>query len=60
MIYLRRLGIAGFGIALVCILWSTITATRFFEKALQLKEQRYLIAYPTGLVYCVFVLITVF
>ena len=43
-----------------CILWSTHTATRFFEKALHMADQRYLIAYPVGLVYSCFVLITVF
>ncbi|TMW61626.1 hypothetical protein Poli38472_010689 [Pythium oligandrum] len=56
----QKLGLAGFALATVAILWSTHTASRFFEKALYMSEQKYLIAYPVGLVYACFVLITVF
>ena len=56
----KDLGYIGFALAMVCILWSTHTASRFFEKALYMSEQKYLMAYPIGIVYSCFVLITVF
>lgn len=46
-------------IALIAVLWSTYTATRFFETVLLMTEHRTLIAYPTFLVYATFALITV-
>ncbi|KAF0717783.1 Aste57867_2100 [Aphanomyces stellatus] len=50
----------GFGLAFLCVAWSTQAATRFFDKYLHMQEQRWLIAYPTAMVYTCFVLITVF
>ena len=47
-------------LACACVFWSTATASRFFEAALDMQRQRWLVAYPVGLVYCVFALITVF
>jgi len=47
-------------IAVFCIVWSTLTSTRFFEAGLKCREQRYLIAYPVFLLYSCFALITVF
>jgi len=47
-------------IAVLCILWSSITSTRFFEAGLKCREQRYLIAYPVLMLYSCFALITVF
>ena len=44
----------------VAIGWCTLTATRFFERAFQMEKQRYLIAYPIGLLYSVFVLLAMF
>eukprot|EP00922_Rhytidocystis_sp_ex-Travisia-forbesii_P005764 GHVS01008382.1.p1 GENE.GHVS01008382.1~~GHVS01008382.1.p1 ORF type:complete len:371 (-),score=60.28 GHVS01008382.1:49-1041(-) len=52
--------LAGMLTSVVCILWCTATASRFFETALQLHQQRYLLAYPIGLLYACFVLIIVF
>lgn len=43
----------------IAVLWCTQTATRFFEAATQMSEQRYLIAYPVFLLYACFALITV-
>uniref|UniRef100_K3WQV6 Protein YIPF n=1 Tax=Globisporangium ultimum (strain ATCC 200006 / CBS 805.95 / DAOM BR144) TaxID=431595 RepID=K3WQV6_GLOUD len=60
VVSVKDLGLVGFGLASLCILWSTHTASRFFEKALYMTEQKYLIAYPIVLVYSCFVLITVF
>jgi hypothetical protein len=42
------------------ILWSTVTATRFFEYSLDLEDKKYLIAYPVSLFYFVFMLLAVF
>ena len=50
----------GLGLCLLVIIWSTVTATRFFENSLDMKDQRYLIAYPIFLFYCVFLLLVVF
>ncbi|CAI5747530.1 unnamed protein product [Peronospora destructor] len=60
VVSVKDLGIAGFLLASVCTLWSTHTASRFFEKALYMTEQKYLVMYPTMLVYACFVLIAVF
>ena len=50
------------GIAFCALIigWSTLTATRFFENSLDMKDQRYLIAYPIFLFYCVFLLLVIF
>ena len=42
------------------MLWCAQSATRFFEGALHMRQQRYLIAYPALLLYTVFALITIF
>ena len=42
------------------VAWSTFSATRLFELTLGMAAQRYLVAYPIGLVYACFVLITIF
>lgn len=43
-----------------CIFWSTAASSRFFATAIALKSQRWLIAYPIGLFYTCFTLLTVF
>mmetsp|Transcript_16377 Transcript_16377/g.19558 ORF Transcript_16377/g.19558 Transcript_16377/m.19558 type:complete len:259 (-) Transcript_16377:2066-2842(-) len=50
----------GLLLAFIAILWCTQTATRFFEAALGMRPQRYLIAYPIFLFYSIFGLITVY
>lgn len=47
-------------VSTVAILWSTATASRFFEAALGMKQQRFLIAFPVLLFYASFVLLTIF
>jgi hypothetical protein len=47
-------------LALVAVAWCTITATRFFVAAFQMEKQRFLIAYPIGLLYSIFVLLAMF
>ncbi|KAI9910583.1 hypothetical protein PsorP6_010407 [Peronosclerospora sorghi] len=60
VVSIHQLGRVGFVLASLATLWSTHTASRFFEKALHLTDQKYLVMYPTMLVYACFVLITVF
>jgi protein YIPF5/7 len=45
---------------MLAIVWATVASTRLFEQALKMTQQRWLVAYPVGLLYSVFVLITVF
>jgi len=47
-------------VAGLCIFWSTATASRFFATANAMQQQRWLVAYPVGLFYTVFSLLTVF
>ena len=51
-----------FGVAVtpLAILWCTYSATRFIERALDMQEQRWLIAYPVSLLFSCFAMITVF
>lgn len=44
----------------LCIAWSTATSSRFFATAISMHQQRWLVAYPVGLVYTFFTLITIF
>lgn len=46
--------------SILMILWSTVTATRYFEYGLEMEDKKYLIAYPISLFYFVFMLLTVF
>jgi len=59
-ILLNLTGYIGSFLGCVAISWSTWTSARFFEKALKMTEHRYLIAYPVGLYYCAFVLMSMF
>jgi hypothetical protein len=47
-------------LAVLTILWSTVASTRLLEVGCQLRNQRYLLAYPLSLLYSAFVLITIF
>ncbi|OLP80159.1 Protein YIPF5 [Symbiodinium microadriaticum] len=46
--------------AAVCIAWATASSSRFFAIAIHMQDQRWLVAYPVGLVYTFFTLITIF
>jgi hypothetical protein len=50
----------GWGICVMMVAWSTITATRFFEYGLDMQDKKFLIAYPIILFYSVFMLLTIF
>jgi hypothetical protein len=47
-------------VSALCIFWSTATSSRFFAAATAMHQQRWLVAYPIGLVYTCFTLIAVF
>lgn len=53
-------GADGHLLGLVSVVWCTFSATRLFEEYLEMRRQRYLIAYPVGLLYACFALITVY
>ena len=67
IVILSALGVAvnlngpvGLVLVTLCVVWSTYTASSFFETLLELKEQRWLISYPIGLLYSCFMLLTIF
>lgn len=67
VVVLSVLGIAldltsglGLGLSASAVCWSCTAATKLFEGYLGMRNQRWLIAYPIGLLYCCFVLITIF
>lgn len=41
-------------------MWSCLIATRLIVNKLDVADQKFLIAYPIGLFYCVFVILTIF
>jgi hypothetical protein len=47
-------------LGLVTVVWSTTASTRLLELGCNLREQRYLVAYPIALLYSAFVLMTIF
>lgn len=53
-------GVLGYVLSFAMIVWSTVTATRFFEYGLDMEDKKYLIAYPISLFYFVFMLLTIF
>ena len=59
-LFLALRTIPGVCFCLAIVVWSTVSATRFFETSLDMQDQRYLIAYPIFLFYCVFSLLVVF
>lgn len=59
-IFVSTTGVVGYFVSIAFIVWSTFNATRFIEKALEMREQRWLIAYPVTLLYACFVMLTLF
>jgi hypothetical protein len=57
---LIRLQTFGQILGILTVAWSTVASTRLLELGCGLREQRYLIAYPIGLLYSAFVMITIF
>jgi protein YIPF5/7 len=47
-------------LAFVTVVWSTVASTRLMEQGCNMRNQRYLIAYPIALLYTAFVMMTIF
>lgn len=60
VLFLKYRGIFGVIMAGITISWCTLASTRLFERSCDMRNQRYLIAYPIGLLYTSFVIITIF
>ncbi|KAL7546296.1 hypothetical protein ACHAWF_009627 [Thalassiosira exigua] len=56
----QNLGKVGTIMAVLTIAWCTAASARLFERGCQMREQRFLVAYPTALLYSAFVMITIF
>lgn len=50
----------GLILGILTVLWCTVSSTRLMEQGCGMRNQRYLIAYPIGLLYTAFVMITIF
>ncbi|MBW0498250.1 hypothetical protein O181_037965 [Austropuccinia psidii MF-1] len=53
-------GLLGYILSAVSILWCSYSASGIFVSVLQMSEQRLLVAYPVGLFYATFALLSVF
>lgn len=47
-------------LGVLTVMWCTVSSTRLMEQGCGMRNQRYLIAYPIGLLYTAFVMITIF
>lgn len=56
----HKLGIWGMVMAVLTIAWCTTASARLFERGCNMRDQRFLVAYPTALLYSAFVIITIF
>lgn len=52
--------VIGYSLAVVCVSWCTWAASGFFVRVLNLSNARPLVAYPLGMFYSVFALMTIF
>lgn len=57
---IKNLGPLGMILAATTVVWCTSASTRLFESGCGMRDQRYLVAYPTALLYSAFVIITIF
>ena len=61
MLYrVQNMNVGGMALAVLIILWCTASSTRLFERGCQMRDQRFLVAYPAALLYSAFVMITIF
>jgi protein YIPF5/7 len=51
---------AGYLLSIISIIWCTYTASGIFVAVLRMSDQRLLVAYPIGLLYGCFALLSVF
>lgn len=59
-ILLRLQGLLGYGLGIASILWCTYSSSSIFVTILGMRNQKMLVAYPVGLLYACFALITIF
>lgn len=60
IVRVRILGKWGMIASILTILWCTTASARLFERGCNMRAQRFLVAYPTALLYSAFVMITIF
>ena len=60
VVNLGNLQLLGQFLGFLTVVWCTIASTRLMEQGCGMRDQRYLIAYPIGLLYTAFVMITIF
>lgn len=60
LIRIHKLGVWGMVMAVLTIAWATTASARLFERGCNMRAQRFLVAYPTALLYSAFVMITIF
>lgn len=60
LVRIHRLGRWGMIFSVLTIAWSTTASARLFERGCNMREQRFLVAYPAALLYSAFVMITIF
>jgi len=60
IVRVHNLGKWGMLASILAIVWCTTSSARLFEKGCNMREQRFLVAYPTALLYSAFVMITIF
>jgi len=53
-------GLFGNILTILAVLWCTASSSKLFVTALEMRDQQVLVAYPCGLLYSVFALITMF
>lgn len=57
---IQKMGRVGTVLAVLTIAWCTVASARLFERGCNMRAQRFLVAYPTALLYSAFVMITIF
>jgi len=60
LVRVNNLGPWGMVASVITIAWSTMASARLFERGCNMRAQRFLVAYPTALLYSAFVMITIF
>jgi len=60
IVRVRGLGKFGVAASVLTIAWCTTASARLFERGCNMRAQRFLVAYPTALLYSAFVMITIF
>jgi hypothetical protein len=57
-VFVRLSNAFGLILSTLTVIWCTMTASRFFEAAVDMHHQRWLVAYPIMMIYVCFALIT--